>query len=359
MKPEFWKNRRVLVTGHTGFKGAWMALWLHQMGAKVSGLSLGQVSEPNLWSLVGPDDVSSHIGDIRDAGFVQDVLKHEQPEVVFHLAAQSLVRQSYGDPLETFSTNIMGTAVLLDAIAKGKSVQACVIVTSDKCYENIEQSKGYIESDPMGGHDPYSASKGCAELITSSMRNSFFAPHAPDGQPCRIASARAGNVIGGGDWSDDRLIPDIVRGCLSGDGTVVIRAPKSVRPWQHVLEPLRGYMMLAERLVSGQPGAASGWNFGPDPGQERQVIDVANAVVCGLGQGRIDIQEDVANLHEAKLLCLDNTKSKGLGWTPVMGFEPTINFTADWYGAWANGADMRTVSLSQIEQFLDYSGENS
>ena len=335
-----------------------MALWLHQMGAKVSGLSLGKVSEPSLWSLLGLDDLNSHIGDIRDAGFVQGVLKQEQSEVVFHLAAQSLVRQSYGDPLETFSTNILGTAVLLDAISKGKSVQACVIVTSDKCYENLEQSAGYVEGDAMGGHDPYSASKGCAELITASMRKSFFAPDAKDGHSCRIASARAGNVIGGGDWSDDRLIPDIVRGCLSGDGTVVIRAPKSVRPWQHVLEPLRGYMMLAERLASGQEDAASGWNFGPDPGQERQVIDVANAIVRGLGQGRIDIQEDAANLHEAKLLCLDNTKSRRLGWLPMMGFDPTIKMTADWYGAWANGGNMRDVSLSQIEQFLEYSDEN-
>ena len=357
MTPDFWKNRRVLVTGHTGFKGAWLALWLVQMGARVSGLSIDRVSDPDLWSLLDLSDVSSHLGDIRDPETVQAVLGTEKPDVVFHLAAQSLVRRSYGDPLDTFSTNIQGTAVLLDAIRRGSSVAACVVVTSDKCYENREQSAGYVETDAMGGHDPYSASKGCAELITASMRNSFFAPFARDGHTCAIATARAGNVIGGGDWSDDRLIPDIVRGCLGPAGGVVIRAPKSVRPWQHVMEPLRGYMMLAEALVNGTPDAATGWNFGPDNGDERQVIDVANAIVAGLGQGKITVQEDASNPHEAKLLCLDNSKARGLGWRPVMGFDDTVKMTADWYGSWSNGGQARGLCHTQIEQFLGMIGE--
>lgn len=336
-----------------------MVLWLQQMGAQVSGLSLGRVSEPDLWSLLGLDNVTSHMGDIRDPDTVQTVLAQGQPEVVFHLAAQSLVRRSYGDPLETFSTNVMGTAVLLDAIAKGWSVRACVNVTSDKCYENREQTKGYVETDPMGGHDPYSASKGCSELVTASLRNSFFAPYAVNGHPCRVASARAGNVIGGGDWSDDRLIPDIVRGCLGPDGGVVIRAPRSVRPWQHVLEPLHGYLLLAEHLINGVPGADSGWNFGPNHGDERQVIDVANAIVRGLGRGRIDIREDPNNPHEAKLLCLDNTKAQTLGWTPAMGFEETVKMTADWYGSWANGGNPQDLCLAQIQQFLTLIGEKN
>ncbi len=356
LNPEFWKDRKVLVTGHTGFKGAWLCLWLHQMGARVSGLSIDTVSEPSLWSLLGLTGVSHHLVDVRDAEKVKQVLSIEEPEIVFHLAAQSLVRRSYREPMETFSTNVMGVVALLDAIAKDSTVRAAVIVTSDKCYENKEQSIGYVETDPMGGHDPYSASKGCAELVTASMRNSFFAPNAADGHPCKIASARAGNVIGGGDWSEDRLIPDIVRGCLGENGQVVIRSPNSQRPWQHVLEPLRGYLMLAERLIGVSDGIDEGWNFGPDVGQERPVIDVANAIVDALGTGQIDIQEDQANLHEAKLLQLVSTKARGLGWKPAMGFDQTIDMTANWYANWADGADVRQLCIEQIEQYSRISG---
>ena len=359
LNSEFWKGRRVLVTGHTGFKGAWLCLWLHQLGARVSGLSIDMVSEPNLWSLIELDEVSHHIGDVRDIARVQQVLNEEKPEVVFHLAAQSLVRRSYREPIETFSTNVMGVVALLSAIAKSDSVKAAVIVTSDKCYENKEQSKGYVESDPMGGHDPYSASKGCAELVTASMRNSFFSPNAEGGHLCQIASARAGNVIGGGDWSEDRLIPDIVRGCLGESGQVVIRSPNSQRPWQHVLEPLRGYLMLAERLANGETGFDEGWNLGPDEGQERPVIDVANAIVGALGKGRINVQEDRANLHEAKLLQLISTKARGLGWAPAMGFDQTMEMTAKWYAEWAAGGDSRQLCIEQIEQYTQIYGGNS
>ena len=351
MDVAFWKGRRVLVTGHTGFKGAWLVLWLRQLGAQVSGLSLGPVSEPDLWSRLGADVVAEHIGDIRDREFVENALAAALPEVVLHLAAQSLVRPSYRDPIDTFSTNVMGTVTLLEAIRNAPSVQACVVVTSDKCYENEEKTEGYLEGDRMGGHDPYSASKGCTELAAASMRRSFFQPAVTGGHPCRIATARAGNVIGGGDWSDDRLVPDIVRGCLGEGETVVIRSPRSVRPWQHVLEPLQGYLLLAQALFQQRRDADDGWNFGPDAGQERPVIDVASAVVRALGRGRIDIQENRADLHEARLLQLVSTKARQLGWRPVWDFDTTIEKTAGWYRDWAAGSDPRALCLAQIEQF--------
>jgi CDP-glucose 4,6-dehydratase len=249
----------------------------------------------------------------------------------------------------------MGVVTLLDAIRQSPSVQSCVIVTSDKCYRNDEKSRRFRESDPMGGLDPYSASKGAAELAATSMRHSFFAPYASAGHPARIATARAGNVIGGGDWSEDRLIPDIVRGCLGPDGRVVIRAPNSVRPWQHVLEPLRGYLMLAEHLEQGT--SDGGWNFGPDQDDTRPVIDVANALVDALGQGQIDIQQNPDAPHEAKLLQLDSSKARKIGWKPGLDFNQTIDMTAGWYGEWAKGAQPRDLCLAQIEQYMNNFGE--
>lgn len=357
MTPAFWKDRRVLVTGHTGFKGAWLCLWLTRMGAKVSGLALEPDTDPNLWTLLGLKNVQSHICDINDASAVATCLAQEKPEIVLHLAAQPLVRRSYREPIETFATNVMGVVTLLDAIRQAPSVQSCVIVTSDKCYRNDEQVQRFGENDPMGGLDPYSASKGAAELVTTSMRHSFFAPYAAGGHPARIASARAGNVIGGGDWSEDRLIPDILRGCLGPDGRVVIRAPNSVRPWQHVLEPLRGYLMLAEHLTDKTPGADDGWNFGPDEGDTRPVIDVANAVVGALGQGQIDIQEDPNAPHEAKLLQLDSSKARQIGWAPGLDFSQTVEMTAGWYGGWSSGTSARDLCGAQIEQYMQIFGE--
>jgi len=359
VNPAFWSGRRVLVTGHTGFKGAWLCLWLTQLGANVSGLSKEPEGEPNLWTLLGLADVQHNVGDVRDVSTIEDVLAREQPEIVFHLAAQSLVRRSYRQPIETFSTNVMGVVALLDAISRANSVRASVVVTSDKCYQNLEQNRGYRETDRMGGRDPYSASKGAAEIAAASMRHSFFAPYASDGHPCRIATARAGNVIGCGDWSEDRLIPDIVRGCLRVDRSVLIRSPNSIRPWQHVLEPLRGYLMLAEQLAGGEAGADDGWNFGPDRNDERPVIDVADAIVGALGKGDIEILQDQPDLHEAELLRLDSTKAQKIGWSTILDFAQTIKMTADWYADWMNGAPPVELCGEQIDSYMKMCGEKS
>lgn len=352
MKPEFWNNRRVLVTGHTGFKGSWLCLWLQKLGACVSGLSLDIVGEPNLWSLIDLNDISHHLGDVRDPQMMDKVFSIEKPEIVFHMAAQSLVRQSYKDPIETFSTNVLGVVSLLHTISRSHGTRAAVIVTSDKCYDNNEQARRYVESDRMGGRDPYSSSKGCAELATSAMRASYFSPYCLNGHPCRIASARAGNVIGGGDWSEDRLVPDIIRGCLGESGQVALRAPGSMRPWQHVLEPLRGYLMLAERLFSDPVGIDCGWNFGPELSDERPVIDVAKALVFALGQGEILIDEDINGSHEAKILRLDSTKARELGWYPCLKFENSIELVAHWYSAFGSGSSARELCSRQIDEYM-------
>jgi len=354
--PGYWQGRRVLVTGHTGFKGAWLCLWLSQMGARVSGLALAPVGVPNLWSLFGLHDVHSHIGDICDEDVIDTCLTHERPDTVIHLAAQSLVRRSYSDPMATYSTNILGVAKLLNAVRRTDCVRSCIIVTSDKCYQNNESAQVFKETDPMGGRDPYSASKGAAELVTESMRLSFFAPYAANGHSAGVASARAGNVIGGGDWSLDRLVPDIVRGCLGPDQSVIIRSPNSVRPWQHVLEPLRGYLLLAEHLNNKIVGADSGWNFGPETRDVHPVIDVADAVVTALGTGRIEIQQDAADLHEAVLLQIDSTKARNIGWRPVLDFEATVAMTAEWYAEWHAGAGARDICSAQIDHYMDLIG---
>lgn len=357
MNPGFWQGRRVLVTGHTGFKGAWLSRWLDLMGAQVSGLALAPEGEPNLWALLDCRRVGSYIADITDQAAIDRVLKDERPEIILHLAAQSLVRRSYSAPVETFSTNVVGTVALLHRASQAETVRGVVVVTSDKCYENYETGQAYREGDRMGGRDPYSASKGCAELATSAMRASYFHPYAPNGAMARIASARAGNVIGGGDWSDDRLVPDIVRGCLSPAGRVVIRSPGSVRPWQHVLEPLRGYLMLAEHLASASDGVDAAWNFGPDEAEARPVIDVAQAVVAGLGQGRIEMPDRGADLHEARLLHIDSAKARSLGWAPVLDFEQTIGMTTDWYRRWSSGEDAAALCAEQIEDYMSLCGD--
>ena len=351
VRPDFWAGRRVLLTGHTGFKGAWLALWLTEMGAEVTGLALEPEAEPNLWRLLGLAEVTHIVGDICDGSFVNRTMAKASPEVVLHLAAQSLVRRSYAEPATTFATNVIGTVNVLHAVSAAPQVRAVVVVTSDKCYENVEQIWGYRESDRMGGRDPYSASKGCTELATASMRASYFAPYRAGGHPARIACGRAGNVIGGGDWSADRLIPDIVKGCLGEAGVVDIRAPNSVRPWQHVIEPLAGYLMLAERLADGVAGSDDGWNFGPDRADERPVIEVARAIVAALGKGRIAIG-DGGGLHEAKLLRLDSAKARGIGWQPRWSFAQTVDLTARWYAGWASGADPRALCSEQIATYM-------
>lgn len=353
MAPDLWTNRRVLVTGHTGFKGAWLCAWLDQVGARVSGYSLAPEGAHNLWTELELEDrVHSTLADINDGEALADCLATQQPEVIFHFAAQSLVRRSYRDPVETFAANVVGVVSLLKAVARTPSVKAVIVATSDKCYENLERDLPYAEDDRFGGRDPYSASKGCAEIAAAAMRQSFFAPYAHGGHAARVATVRAGNVIGGGDWSEDRLVPDIIRGALQGDGTVIIRSPGAIRPWQHVLEPLGGYIQLAEKLLSGATGFDAGWNFGPGPDSEQPVIDVARGLVGALKKGRIDIQENPNALHEAKILRLDADKAqRELGWHPRLGFEDTLTLTADWYARWANGEPASAITRSQIEAF--------
>jgi CDP-glucose 4,6-dehydratase len=352
--PAFWTGRRVLVTGHTGFKGAWLSAWLDRLGARVSGLALAPDTGPNLWDLLGLGGrMRTAIADINDRTALAAALD-DGPEVVFHMAAQSLVRRSYREPVETFATNVVGVVSLLDAIRRTPSVSAVVIATSDKCYENLERDAPYREGDRLGGRDPYSASKGCAEIAAASMRQSFFTPGERRGHPAGVATVRAGNVIGGGDWSEDRLVPDIVRGCLGPAACVELRAPGSIRPWQHVLEPLRGYLMLAERL-SAEPAAYSeGWNFGPGRADERTVGEVAEGMVARLGRGRIVHTGDAGAPHEAKILRLDaGLAARRLGWRPVLGFGDALTLTADWYADWSAGRPAAAITAAQIEAYMD------
>jgi CDP-glucose 4,6-dehydratase len=356
MSPQFWRGRRVLVTGHTGFKGAWLSLWLSRMGAEVTGYALPPGSTPSLHGLAGLDGrIRSVIGDINDRVGLEHAFAAARPEVVLHLAAQALVRDSYEDPVGTFATNVTGVATVLDVVRQAPQVGAVVVVTSDKCYENNEWVWGYREADHLGGRDPYSASKGCAEIVARSMQRSFFVPYARKGHPARIATVRAGNVIGGGDWSAHRLIPDIVRGCLGAEGVVTLRSQQAVRPWQHVLEPLGAYLMIAERLMTAPDGVDEAWNIGPDPGDDRTVLEVARAMVTALGRGRIAIEADpAANPHEARLLRLDCSKARtGLGWQPLLRFEDSIRLTAEWYAAWHRGDDMQAFTDRQIDHYAE------
>jgi CDP-glucose 4,6-dehydratase len=348
--PGFWAERRVLLTGHTGFKGAWLAFWLAEMGAELSGLALAPATDPNLHDLLGLATRGRFVqADINDRVTLASLIQAARPEVVIHLAAQALVLPSYESPVETFATNVLGTVTVLDVVRQCPETRAVLVVTSDKAYENHEWNWGYRETDALGGHDPYSASKGCAEIATAAMRRSFFGPGK---HGARIASVRAGNVIGGGDWSTDRLIPDIVRGCLGPAGLVHLRNPASIRPWQHVLEPLAAYLHLAERLATGEPGLDEAWNIGPDATQNRSVHDVAAALVAALGKGRIEAAPHAAAPHEAQLLTLDCAKARArLGWRPMLDFDRTVAMTANWYAAWASGADMQAVTRQQLADF--------
>jgi CDP-glucose 4,6-dehydratase len=325
--PGFFRDKTVLVTGHTGFKGAWLSEWLLRLGARVVGYALPPDQSPSLYSLLGlADRMESVLADIRDQGALERVLADSRPELVLHLAAQPLVRRSYREPVATFATNVMGTAHLLEAARKTESVRSIVIVTSDKCYENVGAKRGYRESDPMGGHDPYSASKGAAEIVTAAYRRSFFS--GPD--RAGVASARAGNVIGGGDWSEDRLVPDLVRGIGRGE-PVVIRNPASVRPWQHVLEPLAGYLTLARALYEDPGRCSDGFNFGPEEA-DLPVGVLARRFVEALGGGALASPPLGDQPHEASLLLLDSTKAREvLGWTPKLGIEDTVELTVAWY----------------------------
>jgi CDP-glucose 4,6-dehydratase len=354
LDPAFWRGRRVLLTGHTGFKGAWLTLWLHALGADVTGLSVGVPTQPSLFELARLDELVRDIrADIRDHDAVRDAVASVEPEVVIHMAAQALVRRSFSEPRETYETNVMGTVNVLDALRGCPTVRVIVNVTSDKCYENREWEWGYREDEPMGGHDPYSSSKGCAELLTAAFRRSFFS--APDGP--RLASARAGNVIGGGDWGEDRLLPDIMRAALAGE-VVRVRNPNSIRPWQHVLNPLSGYLMLA-RALWDEPAHASGWNFGPAEEDARPVGWIVGRVSELWPQELRSSVDDGPHPHEARYLKLDSSRARArLGWRPPLGLETTLEATVAWYGELRAGADMRAVTLGQIETF-QYAGAAS
>ncbi|MBI2480156.1 MAG: CDP-glucose 4,6-dehydratase, partial [Planctomycetia bacterium] len=358
MESQFWLGKKVLLTGHTGFKGAWLALWLQRLGADVVGYALDPPDDPNLFAVA---DVARGLtdlrGDVRDLTFVRECVEQHAPEVVFHLAAQALVRESYAMPVETYATNVMGTVNVLEAIRQSASVKAAVMVTTDKCYDNKEWPWGYRENDPLGGHDPYSSSKGCAELVIAAYRRSYF---ASADKSVGIASARAGNVIGGGDWARHRLVPDIVRG-LTTKGEFIIRNPMAVRPWQHVLEPLRGYLLLAERLCDDPNKWSQAWNFGPHPNDAQPVSKVADLMVKMWGSGRWIDGADPHAVHEANSLQLDCSKARQLlDWTPRLDLRNALQLTIDWYRAFHDLSDnLRTVTLHQIDAYAASANANS
>lgn len=345
--PAFWHGRRVFMTGHTGFKGAWLALWLQSLGARVTGYALAPPSEPNLFTLAGVAQGITHVhGDVRDLPALRTAMAAAQPDTVLHLAAQSLVRRSYREPVETYATNVMGTVNLLEAVRHTPGVRSVVVVTSDKCYENREQMWGYREGDPMGGHDPYSNSKGCSELVTSAMRRSYFT-----GGGTFVASTRAGNVIGGGDWADDRLLPDAMQAFIGGR-TLEVRSPTAVRPWQHVLEPLRGYLLLAEALAHDGAAYADGWNFGPEEADCRPVREVVDLATRHWPGARVVYHLPQDAPHEAHFLRLDCTKAHELlPWQPRWRLAEAVSRTVDWFRACAAGRDMRAVTLDQLRAY--------
>jgi CDP-glucose 4,6-dehydratase len=344
-----YKNKKVLLTGHTGFKGSWLALWLNELDAEVVGYALDPKTDKDNFVVTGlANKIKDIRADIRDKEKLFEVFKEEKPEIVFHLAAQPLVLESYEHPLETFDTNIMGTANVLEAIRQTDSVHTGIMITSDKCYENREMIWGYRENDPMGGHDPYSASKGSAELVINSYRKSFLQNHKKS-----IASARAGNVIGGGDWSDYRLIPDFIR-AIEAEQPIEIRNPQATRPWQHVLEPLSGYLLLGAKMTENPDTYDEAWNFGPYSNKNYPVKDVVGKMIKKLERGSLKNISKTNQHHEANLLTLDITKAlTKLGWKPVLNFDETIDMTIDWYKNYSTHLDMYEFCKNQIEKYMN------
>lgn len=345
----FWKGKRVLLTGHTGFKGSWLSLWLQSMGAQVVGYALAPPSDPSLFEVaqVGKG-MTSTIGDIRDLEHLHKVFSEYKPEIVIHMAAQALVRYSYAEPVETYSTNVMGTVNLLEAVRNAGSVKVVVNVTSDKCYENREWEWGYRENEAMGGYDPYSNSKGCAELVTAAYRNSYFHPEKYKEHGVAIASGRAGNVIGGGDWAEDRLIPDIMRAITQGQ-PVNIRSPHAFRPWQHVMEPLSGYLVLAQKLYEEGTAYAESWNFGPSDEDAKPVQWIVEKLTKAWGEGASWKLDGGNHPHEAHYLKLDCSKAKArLAWRPRWHLEEALGAIIEWQRAYRDGKDMHALTLEQI-----------
>jgi CDP-glucose 4,6-dehydratase len=353
---DFWKGRKVFLTGHTGFKGSWLALWLNSLGAEVTGYSLDPPTQPNLFEQAHVADCLRGItGDIRDYAKLKNALAEARPEVVLHLAAQSVVRQGYEDPIDTYSSNVMGTVHVFEAVRQLKAPCVIVNVTSDKCYHNREWLWGYREDEPFGGHDPYSNSKGCAELVTTAYRDSFFPPASVAKHGIALGSARAGNAIGGGDWTADQLIPDLMRAFLS-DKPCLIRNPLSTRPWQFLLEPLRGYLMLAERLATDANTFASGWNFGPADDDAKPVGWIADELVRLWGNPAKWTQDSASHPSEARALKLDASKAKArMHWHPVLPLSEALGWIVEWYRGFQSGADVRKLTLKQIERYQSLS----
>ena len=343
----FWNGKKVFLTGHTGFKGGWLSLELHSLGAEVYGYALNPPTTPNFFTEanVAASLAVSTISDIRDAAAFEKAMLLAQPDIVFHLAAQPLVRYSYVQPVETYSTNVIGTVNLFEAVRKTPSVRAVINITTDKCYENKETLRPYQESDAMGGYDPYSSSKGCSELVTAAYRRSFLADEG-----VAVASARAGNVIGGGDWSEDRLIPDFLR-ALDKNENLIIRSPNAIRPWQHVLEPLAGYLLLAEQLFAKGTVFAEGWNFGPSDEDAQTVVWIVEKLIATMPNASWRLDES-SQLHEANYLKLDSSKARSrLSWQPKWDLETALEKIMNWHHAWHNKKDMRQFSLNQIAEY--------
>lgn len=356
VNPVFWKSRKVFLTGHTGFKGSWLASWLTSLGAEVTGYALAPDTQPNLFNTLKLNDFlkRSHIADIRDLDRLKKAVIEAQPEVVFHMAAQPLVRYAYLHPIETYAINVMGTANLLESLRSINSVRSTLIVTTDKCYENTGRQEGYAENDPMGGFDPYSSSKGCAELVTAAYRRSYFSNTNYPEHRNAIASARAGNVIGGGDWSQDRLIPDAIK-AFESRRTLRIRNPQATRPWQHVLEPLSGYLILAQALYERGVEFMGAWNFGPDLQDSRPVKEVVDLLISQWGSPAFWEQDTGEHSHEALLLNLDISKARAnLGWEPKWHLEKAIESILDWNRAFQSKQDMNLITLSQIQSYSQH-----
>ncbi len=348
----FWKNKKVLVTGHTGFKGSWLSIWLNKMGAEVIGYALEPYSEKDNYVLsrIGEKIIDIR-GDIRDLNHMEQVFEKYKPEIVFHLAAQPLVRLSYEQPKETYEINVMGTLNVLECIRNNEYTKLGIMITTDKCYDNKEQIWGYRENEPFGGYDPYSSSKGCAEILIASYRNSFMNPKDYEKHYKSIASVRAGNVIGGGDWAKDRIIPDCIRAIEAGE-EIQIRSPQSVRPWQHVLEPLSGYLLLAQKMYENPVKYAEGWNFGPNLDSIVPVWEIGNLLIKHYGKGQLKDVSDPNAVHEAKLLALDIAKARFiLGWKPKMNIEKTIQMTAEWYKRYKT-ENVYELCVKQIEEYM-------